>query len=818
MKFYRFGNKWLYRFILLTFITFLGVLIVSSFNIGPRSSQVYAQTSSPELSQNFLNQAKELEAAGQYRQACKVLLKSLEINQVECQALIDDKQDTINQIPSYFPMEPETKLRAIQLRKLGDILRMTGALRTSEQILNQSLKIAEILADSEELSANYFSLGNTHRSLSQKWQELKDSEKLLYDSQKALEEYQKVIEFSNSDFMKLKAKLNELSLSVETVVDTDLIDLKTQQQAIESQWQEIKTQVENLPVSHERVYASLDLAQSLTCIKFPKDQTLEQPYPEAPLLKSCNSSGISNPPELLDIETLLTTAVEQADILKDVRGKSYALGTLGQFYEIDQQWLKAEKLTEEALGIAQAIQAWDIAYRWQWQLGRIALKAQENKEVARESYKAAINSLTSVRENLIAINPDIQFSFRDSVDPVYRQYVDLLLPTDDLLLSEQSTPQVQENLQTARQLIADLQVAEIANFLRCSLQNEENKELDNTADQNNAAIFYPIILPQKFAVIVKLPGESNLIYYQTPIKQTQIQEKIIIFRKALEEKSSFTPDFQSLSQKVYQWLIQKAETSLESKKVTTLVFVLDGQLRNIPMAALRDEEQKYLINKYAVAINLGLQLKNPEKLNQKDLVILSAGLIKEVRDLAPLKNVEQELDAIQPISRQQLRDEAFQSQVFQNLLQSQSFSVVHIATHGQFSSQREETKIEASDQSIYVDQVSEIFQGQSRRQRQPIELLVLSACQTAQDDQRAALGLAGVAVRSGARSTIASLWYLDDPASANLMQKFYYHLQHSNVRSKAEALQLAQKDMIAAPNREKLPVFWAAYILVGNWL
>ncbi|MBD0343444.1 MAG: CHAT domain-containing protein, partial [Coleofasciculus sp. Co-bin14] len=99
----------------------------------------------------------------------------------------------------------------------------------------------------------------------------------------------------------------------------------------------------------------------------------------------------------------------------------------------------------------------------------------------------------------------------------------------------------------------------------------------------------------------------------------------------------------------------------------------------------------------------------------------------------------------------------------------------------------------------------------------PIELLVLSACQTALGDNRAALGIAGVAVRAGARSTLATLWAVNDEATAALMVRFYQELANSTV-TKAEALRRAQQSILKDPRYRQHPYYWAPYVLVGNWL
>ncbi|NEP45997.1 MAG: hypothetical protein F6K35_45055 [Okeania sp. SIO2H7] len=67
----------------------------------------------------------------------------------------------------------------------------------------------------------------------------------------------------------------------------------------------------------------------------------------------------------------LQRAIAQAEALQDERAIAYATGTLGQWYETQQNWSLARALTHMAIQKAQAIQAADISYQWQWQMGRI---------------------------------------------------------------------------------------------------------------------------------------------------------------------------------------------------------------------------------------------------------------------------------------------------------------------------------------------------------------------------------------------------------------------------------------------------------------
>ena len=72
------------------------------------------------------------------------------------------------------------------------------------------------------------------------------------------------------------------------------------------------------------------------------------------------------------------------------------------------------------------INAPDLAYQWQWQLGRI-LEVKGDREGAIAAYSQSVNSLQSLRSDLVAISSEVQFGFRESVEPVYRELVALLL-------------------------------------------------------------------------------------------------------------------------------------------------------------------------------------------------------------------------------------------------------------------------------------------------------------------------------------------------------------------------------------------------------
>jgi len=239
-------------------------------------------------------------------------------------------------------------------------------------------------------------------------------------------------------------------------------------------------------------------------------------------------------------------------------------------------------------------------------------------------------------------------------------------------------------------------------------------------------------------------------------------------------------------------------------------------LRNVPMAALHDGQQ-YLIEKYSIALTPGLQLLEPRSLTQLQLRSLTGGLSEPRLGFSALPAVEDEIEQIRTnISSNVLLNQAFTSTALENKINTLPVSVVHLATHGQFSSNPEDTFILTWDKRFNANTLSQLLQGRNQDNFPPIELLVLSACQTANGDQRAALGLAGLAVRSGTRSTIGTLWSVKDQSTAQAMIQLYNNLTKPDT-NRAEALQQAQLFLLQQ-NQYQHPYYWAPFILVGNWL
>lgn len=724
----------------------------ATLTIWRQSADIYSRIGDRVgLTRSRINQAQALQTLGLYRQA----------------------QNTLTESTQLLQNQPDSLLKATALRSLGNVLRVTGNLEASGQVLQQSLAVAKGLQIPNAIADTLLSLGNTANA--------------KRDTQGALQFYQQAANISTSQTIQVQALLHQLNLLVENKQQADAITL----------WQRLQSLIANLPPSRTSVYARINLAQTL--------------------MKLGNTEELAD--NSREIAQLLATASQEAKSLGDKRAEAYALGNLGGLYEKVEQWQDAQNLTQQALVLAQEVNAADISYRWQWQLGRL-LKNQGKIQQAIANYDQAVKTLQSLRYDLVALDPNVQFNFRDEVEPVYREMVDLLLQANG---REEIS---QENLVQARNIIESLQLAELENFFRAACLDAKPEQIDRVVDRSDrtAAAIYPIILPNRLEILLKLPNQGKIHHYVTKKSQSEIEIALEEIRQYLREPDR-TDDVNRLSQQVYSWLIEPMEAELEKFQIQTLVFVLDGSLRNIPMSVLYDEgTKKYLLEKYAIALAPSLQLLQPKSLQRKKLSALTAGLsekrVVEGQEFSPLENVNLELQRIQSelSSSETLLNQKFTKLNLENQINSTPYTVVHLATHGKFSSQIEETYILTWNQLLKVKDLDNLLRNADSKQSSDIELLVLSACETAAGDKRAALGLAGIAVRAGARSILATLWSVDDRSTAELMSEFYHQLGNTNV-TKAEALRRAQIALWNHPNEDwKRPYFWASYVLVGNWL
>ncbi|WP_198011364.1 CHAT domain-containing protein [Synechococcus sp. PCC 7335] len=666
--------------------------------------------------------------------------------------------------------QPDSLIKVHGLHLLSDLQRIVGDLTAAQTTIESAIATAQTL-DVIEIAPMLLSLGHIAAASG--------------ETEQALEQYEEVSAIASTPQLKLRSHLSQLPLLTETNYSQ-----------IATLYTDIQTLIERLPVDKTTVNARLELARY---------------YLESPI-----GNDIATPQV---IAQNLATARNQAQTLSDSYAESYALGYLGELYLKQQQLSEADDVLRQALEIAEALRSSELTYQWQWALGRVHVQ-QNRTALALSDYENAVDSLKTLRGNLIAIAPDLRFDFTERVEPVYREWVALLLSSQSAKKSAEEPAKDLTNLQKAQGAIESLQLAELENYFAepcVPLSQDISQIIENTTSPT--AVLYPIILSNRLEILLKLPDQS-LQQYTVAITQPALEELLNQFQ--IDLRLPFTSNtLRTLSAQLYDLLIRPAQPALEQSNIDTLVFVLDGSLRNVPMSALYDGQQ-YLVENYSIALAPGLQLVAPQPLANRNLTTLVAGLSEARHGFSNLPFVKAEISQVQQTtSSRVLLDEDFTEAQLTTLLSNADYQVVHLATHGQFSSDAEDTFILAWDKPIQVDDFNTLLRQSDQTNESAIELLILSACDTALGDRRAALGIAGVAVQAGARSTLATLWNLDDETGALFSNYFYQALQQPDT-SKAQALRLAQLQILKGEDANSQlyqhPRFWAPYILLGNWL
>ncbi len=490
--------------------------------------------------------------------------------------------------------------------------------------------------------------------------------------------------------------------------------------------------------------------------------------------------------------------------------ESYALGELGNLYEAEGRHEDALYFTRRAVFAAQEVNETKSLYRWHWQTGRL-LREQGDIDAAIAAYLRSAKCLETIRNHLSedCRNRNIRLSFRDAVGPIYFELADLLLRRG-----------ADGDLLDARDAIEQLKAVELQDYFQDACVTAIQKKIariDQIISQHTAAV-YPILFPDRTELLVNL--SDGLRHVTVPVGEKRLVPEVKKFRTQLQEKNSA---YLQGAQTIYNWLIRPLEDELDAHQIDTLIFIPDGELRTIPMGALHDGE-RFLVSKYAMAVVPGLDLLTaPRSLrHEKRFRVLLNGLTMSVQGFSPLPNVSAELDVIQRLFcrcniRKDccgiLKDDAFTLSAVADELKRNLYSVVHIASHGQFKGDPEDTFLLTYDGRITFDKLDE-FMGSSRFREDPVMLLTLSACETAAGDERAALGLAGVAIKAGVRSALATLWPVYDESTYRLMADFYQAFLDASV-SKAKALQTAQTNLMKT---KKHPAHWAPFLLIGDWM
>lgn len=494
----------------------------------------------------------------------------------------------------------------------------------------------------------------------------------------------------------------------------------------------------------------------------------------------------------------------------DEPSQAYAIGFLAGLYETEGRYAEALQLSRAALRLAQKHELPDAVYQWQWLVGRLHNQLGD-RDRAIDAYKTAVDNLTSIRGDLAIVygNDNSPTTFRDSVGPVYYELADLLLKKADEVEGDEARTAL---LVEARATVEALKGAELSDYFQDDCANMVNAGAKSVGEMSpTAAIVYIIPLESRLELLVET--KSGLKKVTVDVASRRLMDQARLFRHHVERRTTYF--FKGHGEALYAWIIEPIKKILEADDVDTLVFVPDGALRNVPMAALFDGE-KYLIEQYAVAVAPGLSLIESQEATSPNSRFLFSGLAAERHGFPGLPAVVQEAELIsKSFSPTVLMDGTFLKDDLENIFLRNDYRYVHIASHGQFSGRADSTFVLTYDGFLTLDDLENLIRPSSYRGA-PVELLTLSACQTAAGDDKAALGLAGVAIKAGCRAALATLWFVSDQASALMVDEFYRALAKPGT-SKAKALQHAQTVLRNDP-RFRHPRYWAPYLMIGNWL
>ncbi|MGF1480728.1 MAG: CHAT domain-containing protein [Cyanophyceae cyanobacterium] len=687
------------------------------------------------------------------------LVKAL-VDQAQAYISLGQSRFAIPQLQAALKQAEELQLaevQAVATKALGNAYYLTSRFEKAIRAYAQSLQLATQLNHFDLAVAVLNNLSNTYEQRHQQYllsaQDAKaegktaEAQRWLTSAQQAQAEAiataQRAVEQSSSGSLSaVRARLQLMRLAPGSVDKAQVLATLGQ-----------------LPASPSKIFLMIELAR------------LEEPT---------SASG------------LLAAAARLAFELGDLRSASYAVGELAQTYAKHRQYEPALKLAQQAQGQAQAAMAFESLYQWQWLAGRIYRETGALEE-AKTAYRAAVATLQDLRSQTMTAPESLQQRFREQVEPVYREFL-------ELLLSGSEPQQIHEAITVFQQL----QLRELQNFFGDPCVEVEPVVTEALAPKK-LAILYSMILQDKTYLVLQLPDEVKS--YRVDVPAQKLNEDILSWRFQLEN-IRLPGGYEELSQHLYNLLIRPLAEDLAGANPDTLVFVNDGLLRNVPMAALHDGQQ-FLVEKYPIEISLGFKLEL-EAYAPQSLDSLIFGLTEAVGDWPPLPNVGTEAENIQQVlGGEKYLDQQFTLARLKQEIQ-EDYSIVHLATHGQFAGTADNSYLIAYDERITLAELEQIL---ARRDR-PVTLLTLSACQTAAGNERSVLGMAGVAARAGVETTLGSLWYLNDVENVALFTDFYRNFKQTG--AVAEDLRRAQLKQIANPYSH--PSIWASVILVSNQL
>lgn len=399
-------------------------------------------------------------------------------------------------------------------------------------------------------------------------------------------------------------------------------------------------------------------------------------------------------------------------------------------------------------------------------------------------------------------------------------------------------------------------------------------------DMNTGVVaLYTVIDPS--AAVASKPGESvrprsGWVILVTPagrklypIDMTDLNKNVMLLLTTLKSdrydprppaQRLYNAIFRQTSEKQGMTLEQDLDLMLGAQQNKTIMWMLDGVLRYLPMAALHDGHN-YLVEKYRNVVFTGQSiawLTKPPK-TSASMLGLGVSVGNEQLHLSPLDGVQKELSDIIHEDQEstgilpgrRVMNAAFNKNVMFDLAdEDNAFQRVHIASHYSFNPADPDASYLLVGEEKDAGKLT--FEEMRRKDNLfgSVDLLTLSACDTGvAGNGKESEGFAYLAQSLGAKAVIGSLWKVSDAGTPELMIRFYKQIAADPTMAKGEALRQAQLALLngtgkpgggtdagraeamesdkTAPELQLFkkdvnkpyahPHYWAAFVLFGNW-
>ncbi|MGZ6017226.1 MAG: CHAT domain-containing protein [Phenylobacterium sp.] len=393
----------------------------------------------------------------------------------------------------------------------------------------------------------------------------------------------------------------------------------------------------------------------------------------------------------------------------------------------------------------------------------------------------------------------------------------------DLDLSQASGALEQVRVRDAQKIVEAYRQAE----LQSVYGSECVPERDPLRPESLAAgevLLYPVLLPDRLELLYVVGGPDGRASFRRLAPNRAVDREAVsrlVEQVVLSLSYDNDNSWRAPSRRLYDLLIKPVEPDLTPGSI--LVIVPDGALRGLPFSALLDADNHFLVERTRVSVAPSLAYSQPGGDSRtRGLQLVAASLEMKVQlpagDFEKLEGTaaEAKMAAVvdgKRIGRSWIIDN-FKREDLVRVLTEERVDILHLATHASFNGRSDHAFIVANGEVILLSELRQIL-AQNRTRGDELDLLVLSACETAVGDDEASMGLAGAAVQAGARSAVASLWPVNDVGTGELMDNFYRRYREG--RSKSAALRDAQLAMIAKGGAEANPNIWAAFTLLGAW-